>query len=258
MERLLASIGAWVISALSFVGGAWMLLGEATLYVLRGAVNRRLTVQQMANIGVNSLPVVLVTVAFSGMVLSYHTAGTFVRFGVTGLIGAMVAEATFREMAPTLTAIVVAARAGSAMAAELGTMKVTEQLDALRALATSPVQYLVVPRLLAALFMLPLLTLYADIIGLAGGFVSAMPFGVSYEVFVASIARNFRYWPFAAGFIKSVIFAVIIAIVSCHQGLAAERGAKGVGHATTSSVVLCIMLIYIADLVLTILLFPPR
>lgn len=258
MQRVLASLGGGVISGLSFIGETWTLLGQALFYALRGAVSWRATLQQMSIVGVSSLPVAMLTIAFSGMVLSYHTADFFVRFGVTQYVGAMVAEAIFREMGPVLTAIVLAARSGSAMAAELGTMKVTEQLDALRALATSPVEYLVVPRLLAALVMLPVLTLYADVVGIAGAFVAAAPFGVSYPIFIASIARGFEYWPLMSGLIKAVVFGATIAIVSCHQGFATQGGAAGVGRSTYRSVVLCIMLIYMADLVLTRLLFPPR
>lgn len=257
MQRLLAFVGAGVTDSLSFVGETWTLLGETTFYVLRGAVNWRLTVRQMAAVGVGSLPVAMVTIAFSGAVLSYHTADFFVRYGFSHYLGAIVAEAVFREMAPALTAVVVAARAGSAMAAEIGSMKVTEQLDALRSLATSPVQYLVVPRLLAALVMLPLLTIYADLVGLAGAFMAATFFNISLQVFVSSVARNFDHWPLVAGLIKSVVFAIIIVVVACHQGFATKRGAAGVGRATTNSVVLCIMLIYVSDLVLTVILFPP-
>jgi len=198
-----------------------------------------------------------VTMLFSGMVFSYHVADQAMLLGAGGYVGWAVAETKARELGPALTAIVVAARAGSAMAAELGTMKVTEQIDALRTMATDPVQYLVVPRYIAGMVMVPILALIGDTVGVLGGFVMAnATIGMTANSYFGSIPGNLELWTVAAGVIKGIFFGIIIATIGCHQGLYTERASEEVGRATTRSVVYCIMLIYAANLALTVLLFP--
>lgn len=212
-------------------------------------------IDQMAIIGVNSLPLVLMTITFSGMVLALYTAQQLVVLGLGNFVGGGVAISMAREVAPTLSAIVVAARAGSAIAAEIGSMKVTEQIDALRAMAVSPVQYLVIPRYIALVIMLPVITMLASVTGTAGGYAVASVVGVSGGSFLNSIRQLVAPYDINSGLLKTVVFGAIIALVSCRQGLRTRGGAAGVGRATTDAVVLSIVMIYIADFLLVQFLF---
>ncbi len=257
MLSAIAALGGYVLKVLTFFGEMSELHLRTLVHLSRGDVELRPTVQQMATVGVSSLPIVAVTMLFSGMVFSYHVADQASLLGAGAYVGWAVAETMARELGPALTAIVVAARAGSAMAAELGTMKVTEQIDALRTMATDPVQYIVVPRYLAGLITVPMLALLADVIGTGGGFIMAnATAGLSIDGYFGSIPGNLKAWTVAAGVIKSIFFGIIIAVVGCHQGLYTEKASEEVGRATTRAVVYCIMLIYAANLALTVVLFP--
>jgi phospholipid/cholesterol/gamma-HCH transport system permease protein len=215
------------------------------------------TIYQMARVGVGSLPIVLLTGTLSGMVLAWHLAQQASVYGGREYVGWAVAEVICRELGPALTAVVVAAQAGSAMAAELGTMKVTEQIDALRAMATSPVEYLVAPRLVATTLVMPALVLLADVCGVGGGYLLGVGLGgLSAARYWDSIQVNLATWLVFAGMGKSVFFGMIIATVSCQQGLAAGYSAEEVGRVTTRSVVYCIVLVYAANLLLTTIFFP--
>jgi phospholipid/cholesterol/gamma-HCH transport system permease protein len=253
----LAALGSYTLRALVFFGETSELHLRTLVHVSRGGIELRPTLLQMAHVGVSSLPIVAVTMLFSGMVFSYHVAAQAGSLGAAQFVGWAVAETMARELGPALTAIVVAARAGSAMAAELGTMKVTEQIDALRTMATDPVQYLVVPRYLASLLTVPMLALIADVAGVTGGYIMAAETAqMTAGEYFGSIPGNLEGWTVAAGVIKAVFFGIIIAIVSCHQGLYAEKASEEVGKATTRAVVYCIMLVYIANLALTVVLLP--
>jgi phospholipid/cholesterol/gamma-HCH transport system permease protein len=252
---LLAGLGRSAMALAEFVGSASVLLGRAAGYLARGQANARGTLAQMSVVGTDSLPIAVVTLVFAGMVLGLHTAREMVRFGGGGFVGGMVAVSVTRELGPTLTGIVVAARVGSAMAAEIGSMKITEQVDALRALAVSPTQYLVVPRLLACAFMLPVLTVFADFAGAWGAYVIAVGAGVSEGEYLRSARQFMDFTDFFGGLSKTVVFGIIIAVVGCQQGFATRGGASGVGHSTTRSVVISIMLIYIANYLLSALIF---
>lgn len=257
MLQLTRTLGGRVLALLGFFGQISILFWQS----VRGATRRRAeqheTVNQMAQIGIDSLPIVAVTMVFSGMVLAYHAAQQAGKLGVGSLVGWLVAESMARELGPVLTAVVVSARAGSAMAAELGTMKVTEQIDALRALATDPVHYLVVPRLLACLIMVPILTLIGDFIGVTGGYLMALTTPMINEVtYFSNIPTNLEAWTVVGGILKTVVFAAIIAVVGCHQGLTCRMASEEVGRAVTRSVVYCIMLIYGANLILTAIVYP--
>ncbi len=257
MLSVLSALGAGFLKGLSYIGELSELHMRTLIHLFRGAVERKTTIAQMSHVGVSSLPIVVVTMLFSGMVMSYHIADQALMLGAGAYIGWMVAETMARELGPALTAIVVAARAGSSMAAELGTMKVTEQIDALRTMATDPVQYLVVPRYLAGMIMVPMLALIGGLIGVLGGFVIAdTTAGMTAAAYFNSIRANLELWTIAAGIIKAVFFGVIIAVIGCHQGLYTEKASEEVGRATTRAVVYAIMLIYIANLALTMVLFP--
>ncbi|HTE21257.1 MAG TPA: ABC transporter permease [Armatimonadota bacterium] len=236
------------IRFLEWAGELALLLFRVLGAVLRGKLLPRETLRQMSAIGVNSVPIALVTIAFSGMVLALHTANQLKRLGVESLIGGIVAVSMAREAAPVLTAIVVAARVGSAIAAELGTMAVTEQVDALRSLGVSPVEYLVVPRFLAAVLTLPILTLFANVAGIAGGYiVSVFGAGVHGPLFLNSARNLLQPSDVYLGLAKTFVFGAIIAVVGCSQGLRTSGGAAGVGRSTTAAVVTSIVLVYVAD-----------
>ncbi|MBI2843226.1 MAG: ABC transporter permease [Armatimonadetes bacterium] len=243
----------------TFIGGTSSLFGRAMGYLIRAAVDARETLNQMSTIGVASLPIVLVTVTFSGMVLALYSSQTLVAYGFGGtFVGGGIGLSIAREIGPVLTAVVVAARAGSAMAAEIGSMKVTEQVDALRALAVDPVQYLVVPRLLAAVVMLPVITILADVVGTAGGYAVAVINGVPGGSFISSLQAFVETGDVVKGLLKTVFFGATIAIVGCYEGLETRGGATGVGRSTTRAVVLSIVLIYISNFFLAYVLFGGR
>ena len=225
--------------------GRIMNLFFATCAALSKATPREV-LRQMAKLGADSLPIVSMTSMCTGMVLSVQTAKEFVRFGAADSVGGIVAIAMARELAPILAGVVVAGRIGAAIAAEIGTMKVTEQIDALRVMATSPTQYLVAPRFLAIVLMMPILVIYANLVGdIGGGFVAMNYAGIGSHMFIESIR----------GFIKGSVFGAIIAVIGCHKGLNAQQGAEGVGKATTASVVLSIILIFIFNYFLSVMLY---
>jgi phospholipid/cholesterol/gamma-HCH transport system permease protein len=206
-------------------------------------------------IGVKSLPIVLFTVFFSGAVLALHTARLASRFGGSSLIGGVIANSLAVELAPVLSAVVVAARSGSAIAAELGTMKVTEQIDAMRAMGVSPLRFLVAPRLASLLVMMPVLALYAGLVGWLGGMLVASLHNVSPASFINSTRQLLDPNDVVRGLAKTICFGAIIAVVGCSEGLGAKQGAAGVGAATTRAVVASVVLIYISNYFLSAVLF---
>ena len=256
---MLAAVGRQVMAFFAYFGQTTGLQIDSLRGLFTGKLEYRSAVEQMAEVGVNSLPIAVVTMVFSGMVMGYHTALQAGKLGAGGYIGWLVAETMCRELAPVLVGLVIAASAGSAMTAELGTMKVTEQIDALRAMATNPVDYLVLPRYVACLVMVPLLVFIGDIVGVTGGyFMAVLSPSINHTVYFASIPGNLETWTVLAGIIKSVFFGVVIAVVGCQQGLACRRASEEVARATTRSVVYSIMLIYGVNLLLTMILFPPQ
>jgi phospholipid/cholesterol/gamma-HCH transport system permease protein len=254
---LFAALGLQVLAFFRYFGELALLHLDTWRGLLLGRLSLRETVKQMANIGIGSLPIAVVTMLFSGMVLAYHVAHSASRYGAGGLIGYGVAESVCRELGPVLVAIVVAARSGSAMAAELGTMKVTEQIDALRAMAVHPTEYLVLPRYVAGVILVPILAFIGDVVGVLGGYIMATisPYMNPAQYFT-SIPGSVLPWEVIAGLIKAVAFGMVIVIVGCHQGLYCEMASEEVGHATTRSVVYSIMIIYAVDLALTAALYP--
>lgn len=241
---------------LNYVGEIAILLGQAAGFIGRGRIEGRNLVEQMATIGVYSVPIALLTSLASGAVIALYFTPFLKQYGVESLAGGFVALAVSRELAPVLTGVVVAARAGSAIAAELGTMKVSEQIDALRALAVSPIQYLVVPRLLASLLMLPVVGAMSDAMGILGGYLVATSFGVPPGTFPLAIKQQLEPRDFILGLVKTVVFGIILALVGCHQGLKTEGGATEVGRATTNAVVISIVLIYISNFIMAYFMFP--
>lgn len=241
------------LAAIGRVGG---LLGETVYYVLRGDVDLRDTIRQMTALGVESLPIVFVISGFTGMVFSLQVSQEFARFGAASMIGQVLGIAIVRELAPVLTGVVVAGRAGSAIAAELGTMKVTEQVDALRALGTSPNQYLVAPRFLACAVMVPVLTIFANLVGLLGGYLVAVyQVGVIPEVFYEMTVSYLRLYDIGVSIAKALVFGIVIVTASCYRGLRTEKGAQGVGDAAISAVVSGMIAVFVANYFLSALFF---
>jgi len=243
----LAGLGGWMLGQLESIGQWSLLWRDTTLLVLRGRVSMTHLVKQLESVGLGSLPLAALTVTFSSMVLALYTTDQFIEFGFQDYIGRLIGTGVIRELGPVLTAIVVASREGTAFAAELSTMKVTEQIDALRALATDPVEYLVVPRYVATVVAMPLLAIAAGTAGVAGGWFVAAANGVPQETYWGSVLRGVELSQYVAGLSKALVFGAIIAIVSCYEGLRAGYGAEAVGRSTTSSVVLCVLLVHVAD-----------
>ena len=207
---------------------------------------------QMDLIGVGSLSVVVLTGFFTGAVLTLQSSKTLSTFGATSMTGSLVAVSLVRELGPVLTALMIAGRVGSGMASELGSMVVTEQINAMRALGTDPVKKLVVPRLLASIAMLPVLTIVADGIGIMGGLtIAKLILQLSASLYLSSAWRNLVYMDLFGGLLKPLIFGATVALVGCHCGLRTHGGTQGVGRSTTQAVVFASVLILVFDLFLT-------
>ncbi|HET6946769.1 MAG TPA: ABC transporter permease [bacterium] len=247
--------GRAILGILDETGHLTLLLLGALRWVVRGRIEARQTLLQMAHIGVEALPLIIVTGAFAGMVLAYQSARQLLSLGAPGFVGGLVAVSLAREAAPVFTAVTAAGRSGAGIAAEVGTMAVTEQLDALRVMATDPVRYLVVPRLLASLFVLPVLTVFANLAGLIGGWGVAGLAGIGTSTYLSSVRRFLEVSDLSGGLVKAALFGIIIALVGSHRGLTADGGAAGVGRAATAAVVLGIVLILGGNYVLDVLLF---
>jgi len=254
--KLIEFIGSIIEKPLLGLGRITILLGATLKGMVRPPFEIRNIIRQMLEIGVNSLPVVLVTAVFTGMVLALQSYTGFKRFGAEGLVGSVVALSMTRELGPVLSALIVTGRAGAAMAAELGTMRVTEQIDALETLATNPVKYLVVPRFLSGMIMLPALTAVTDIIGILGGyFVTVTLLGSSSKTYLRATWDYLELQDIYSGLIKACFFGSAFALISCYKGFYTSGGAEGVGRATTGAVVFSSMTILISDYFLSVWLF---
>ena len=238
------------------VGRFFELLWRTLAWTVRRPFDWRELVRQMAKVGVASSPVVLLTMLFTGMVLALQTFSTLKRVNAEGYVGTLVALSTVRELGAVLAALVLAGRSGSAMGAELGTMRVTEQIDALEVLATDPVHYLIVPRVWATTIMLPLLVALGDAIGIVGGYIVAVILlGANPVSYIDNTFRFMSADDITSGLIKAAVFGMLIALIGCQQGLYTKGGAEGVGRATTRAVVLASMAVLISDFFLTKLLY---
>ncbi len=215
---------------------------------------KHLTMEQFALAGYACLPIALLTVAAAGAVMSLYTAGELASRGVIRFVGWLVGYTVLREVSPVATGLVVAARMGSAYAAQVGSMKVTEQIDGLTVMGISPIAFLVVPRVLACGLVTPLLCALADGAGLLGASVVAAKAGVAYPIFWRSVRDFLDFGDFFWGLVKGVPFGLMVGLVSCQRGLRAEGGAEGVGRATTEAVVISFLLIYASDYLFSVLL----
>ncbi|MEH2395021.1 MAG: MlaE family lipid ABC transporter permease subunit [Nostoc sp.] len=247
-----SSLGEWSQRLLAAI----FLGGQVLVHLLRGKIHRRNTLQQMAAVGPDSLFIALLTAIFVGAVFTIQVAREFINFGAGNIIGGVLSVALTRELAPVLTAVVLAGRVGSAFAAEIGTMRVTEQIDAMLMLRTDPIDYLVIPRVLACCLMLPILTLLSLVTGMFGGLIIATNiYSLSDTVFLDS-ARNFLgIWDILSAMIKACCFGILIAVIGCSWGLTTTGGAKGVGQSTTTAVVTALLIIFVSNFFLSWLMF---
>jgi phospholipid/cholesterol/gamma-HCH transport system permease protein len=234
------------------LGDIGILTRDFVRYLFRRPFEGRLFMEQLDSVGWRSLNVVNLTAIFTGMVLALQMGGFLERFGAKIYVSRIMGISLLREMGPVLTALMLGARVGAGITAELGSMTVTEQVDAMRALASSPIKKLVVPRVLATIVMLPVLTMLSDVVGLFGGLLIAVTqLGVSADFFYTSLIHNVALRDLMSGLGKALVFGYLIAIIACSKGLSAQGGADGVGRATTSAVVAASISILVSDFFLT-------
>lgn len=256
IERFFVHLGRGAISFLYFLGGLAYLFGQCIYFLFSAPIKRARIFEQFKKAGCDSLPIVSLVALFIGFIFALQIAYFMQRMGSEIYIASLVALSLVRELGPVITALIVAGRVGASITAELGTMKVTEQIDALETLAANPVQYLVVPRFLALTFMLPLLTLYANIIGIFGSYlICVFKLGISSSMYINVTFDALLFKDLFTGLFKTLFFGMIIAIVSCFEGFRVEGGAEGVGKATTRSVVTSFVMIIAADCFFTALFY---
>jgi phospholipid/cholesterol/gamma-HCH transport system permease protein len=253
---LLAAVGRAVIAACGVTGRFASFAGAGVSHIVRPPFYGRLFLKALVDIGYFSLPVVALTAVFTGMVLALQSYTGFARFAAQSAVANLVVLSMTRELGPVLAGLIVAGRVGAAMAAELGTMRVTDQIDALTTLSTNPMKYLVAPRLLAGTIALPLLVVIADVLGVMGGFiVSVLKLGFNQNVYLTNTMNFVQTDDVISGLAKAAMFGFIIALMGCYQGYNSRGGAQGVGAATTAAVVSASILILASDYVLTEMFF---
>ena len=251
-ESFLTRLRTKIDGSLTYVGELTDLAGQTIQQARRGPIERPLLIAQLEQIGVRSLSIVIITSAFIGMVLALQTAYALADFGGKMFVGTIVSLSLVRELAPVLMSLMVGGRVGAGMTAEIGTMKVTEQIDALRALATNPVRKLVVPRVLATTLMFPLLTVVSIALGILGGMLIAVAnLNLSGNYYLRSVIESVKYNDLASGVCKTIFFGFSIALIACYNGLKTSGGADGVGRATTTTVVTGAITVLIMDFFLT-------
>ncbi len=259
MNRIFAAIdrfGKAVLENIEEMGKILILFLSVMMWMVRPPLKLRLIFKQMEFVGVKSIFVVVLTGTFTGMVMALQGYYGFRMFNAESLVGSTVALGMTRELGPVLTSLMVTARAGSAMAAELGTMRVTEQIDALSVMATNPVKHLIVPRIIAGVVMLPALTIVSDFMGILGGYFVGVPIlHINEGAFVKNITKMVDLDDLYNGLIKAAVFGLILSLVGCYKGFNTTGGAEGVGKATTEAVVLASISILISDYFLTAIMF---
>lgn len=256
MKRKIHKIGTGAINFIYFLGGIANLTTQCIYYLFTPPFKGKRVIEQMKKAGYDSLPIVSLVSLFIGFIFALQTAYFMQRIGSEIYIASLVALSLVRELGPVITALVVAGRVGAANTAELGSMQVTEQIDALETLATNPVKYLVVPRFLALAIVMPILTLYADVIGIFGSYLICVnKLGISSSMYINVTFDALLYKDLFTGLFKTIFFGMVIAIVSCYEGFNVEGGAEGVGKATTRAVVTTFIMIIAADCFFTALFY---
>jgi phospholipid/cholesterol/gamma-HCH transport system permease protein len=249
-------VGEGVAGYVKEMGSILLLLLDTIRWSFYPPFRVDLLFQQMERVGVRSILVVVLTGAFTGMVLALQSFHATRGFGAETMVGVAVALSMTRELGPVLTSFMVTGRAGSAMAAEIGTMRVTEQIDALSAMAVNPIKYLIVPRVLASIVVVPMLTVIADFIGIIGGyFMGVTVLGINAGAYVANMEKYVGLDDIYHGVIKAAVFGLILSVIGCYKGFTTTGGAEGVGKATTQSVVLAAVLILMTNYLLTAAMF---
>lgn len=253
MTRLIESFGKLALESILYLGELSLMLSTAIGHIFPDGFRRKkILLEQMARIGIDSFPLAGVIASFTGMVMVMETAVTLKKFGGESFVGGIVSLSMVRELGPIIVAMIVAGRVGASVAAEIGSMKITEQIDALEVLGVNPVSYLVTPRLVASMIMVPMLTLMANFLSIIGGYIIGV-----YLVHIGSgvyLYQSFEYIKVRdifVGIIKSFVFGILIIGASCLEGLKTSGGAEGVGIATTRAVVNAFFLVILANLVLT-------
>ncbi|MCD6486155.1 MAG: ABC transporter permease [Syntrophobacterales bacterium] len=259
MNKIAATVdnfGRAILENIEEMGRILILFLSVLAWMARPPLKLRLIFKQMEFVGVKSIFVVVLTGTFTGMVMALQGYYGFRMFNAESLVGSTVALGMTRELGPVLTALMVTARAGSAMAAELGTMRVTEQIDALYVMAANPVKHLIVPRVIAGVIMLPALTIVSDFMGILGGYFVGVPvLGINSGAFINNINKLVDLGDIYNGLIKAAFFGLILSVVGCYKGFNTTGGAEGVGKATTEAVVLAAISILISDYFLTAIMF---
>jgi len=256
LTKFFEFLGRKVLNFLSELGQVSMLLVNAVKSLRYLSKSKRLILYQMEHIGVGSLPLVLIIAVFTGAVAAWQAAYQLKGLAPMSLLGGTTSRAIITELGPVLTGIVIAGRVGASIAAELGTMKVTEQIDALEIMAIPPVRFLAMPRIIASVFMMPVLVVLANAISVFGAFLVSKYFiGISFTVFFGSVKKFFIFSDFTAGLFKTVVFGGVTALLGCHIGFHTSGGAEGVGQATIKSFVMSAAMILILDYFLWMLIF---
>lgn len=252
MINTLSRIGSSTLSFLQYIGEISIFALSAILGIFKRPFYLRALFAQMVEIGYYSLPVVGLTAIFTGAVLALQSYTGFSRFSAESAIATVVVLSITRELGPVLAGLMVAGRVGASMAAEIGTMRITEQIDALVTLSTNPIKYLVTPRVVASVIMMPCLVLVADIIGVMGGYlISIYSLGFSKDIYLQNTFQYLEIGDVTSGLIKSAVFGFIIAVIGCYSGYNSAKGAQGVGNATTNAVVLASIMILLSNYLLT-------
>lgn len=255
LVRWISDWGEMVVDALTTLGDMAIFAGRMLTWLFTARPRRGTLLPNFYHVGVLSLPVVALTGTFIGMVLAVQSYAQFHDIGLESRLGAVINMSLVRELGPVLAATMLAGRVGSAMAAVLGTMRVTEQIDALTSMGANPIHYLVVPRFLACILLIPALTIMADFMGIVGGcFYSVIMLGIDHYQYLSNSRQFVGGWDFFTGIFKSFFFGGTIAIVSCYRGFHCQAGAEGVGRAATAAFVFSFVLILAIDLILNIFL----
>lgn len=256
ISALIDHLGKSTMASVEELGKIIVLLLSVLTWMVRPPLKAKNIFKQMEFVGVKSIFVVVLTGTFTGMVLALQSYHGFRLFSAESMVGTAVALSMTRELGPVLTALMVTARAGSAMAAELGTMRVTEQIDALYVMAANPVKHLIVPRVIAGVIMVPFLTVVSDFVGIVGGYLVGVELlEINSGSFVRNIIRHLDMEDIYNGLIKAAVFGLILSLIGCYKGFNTRGGAEGVGRATTEAVVLASVSILVSDYFLTAIMF---
>lgn len=252
IQGMLQKTGAWMLGVIQFLGGVGTMVADMFKSLFKYRFDFKYFVQQLMEVGVRTFSLTSLVSIFTGMVFALQFIVGLRRFGLQLYAGQVVGIAITRELGPVLTALMIASRVGSGIAAELGSMEVSEQILAIRAMGGSPVAKLVVPRVLATTIAAPLLAIFADFIGIAGGlFISMIEAGTTARFYIDQIQRTVETYDFLSGLGKTVFFGFFIGCIACYKGITTTRGTKGVGDATTQTVVLSSIVVFISDFFLT-------